>query len=179
MLRKKNAWGLAAPACFLMSFTFGFADVNTPQPVPTEPPAPPSGLQCTKLIGPRPGLQCINRNSESGTIVTTRHLPAWGVNAGLVVVDMCRVPIEMLPTGAVFQPLVRPLTEQERELSSEPLPDSCIRRFCTDKIKEFSIMLNVAPIPIGGSVVLGLEFGFKSSSFQVLCETFAGAGEEI
>lgn len=135
-------------------------------------------IECSELPHVRPGMECVNTGGEEATRVTIRHMPPWGPNAGLVLVDMCPVPVEeikcknsddekCLEIAAHPVSLAR-LPEQDK--IPEEVPFGCFRRYCTDRIREFAISVQGSMIPIGPWFALGLTIGFEFSTFRIQCE---------
>jgi hypothetical protein len=114
-------------------------------------------------------LECENSN-EKGTRLSIRHIPAWGPNAGYVLVDMCdakRTPDEN--KIAILQ-----LNKNEPPTET---PARCVRRYCSDAVHEFGVSIAATPIPIGFDFFLGVALAFKHSQFEIQCRTLHGTEE--
>ncbi len=138
-----------------------------------------ASIQCNATPGVRSGLSCLNR-AENGATLTIRHIPAWGPNAGYVLVDMCpgeRIPmttgtIVKLPTGTSEKhPVVKGGQLPADTPITQELPPECMRRYCTDDVHEFALRIEATPIPIGFDLFLGVSLAFKQSRFEIQCET--------
>lgn len=105
-------------------------------------------------------------------MITTRHMPSWGPNAGMMLIDIC--PRQLDEEGSELSDglTVRPLSEREMQIVPSYPGTSCLRRLCTEKIREFAISVHASPIWIGSSVFLGVELGFANSRFTLECGNF-------
>jgi hypothetical protein len=143
-----------------------------------------ASIQCNATPGAHSGLSCLNSGGNGATL-TIRHVPAWGPNAGYVLVDMCpgeNIPpttgtVVQLPTGTVGQhPVVKGVQlPPNTPITKEP-PAECVRRYCTDDVREFALRIEATPIPIGFDLFLGLSLAFKESRFEIQCETLREQG---
>lgn len=141
-----------------------------------------ASISCNTVPGVRAGMSCTN-GGENGTTLTVRHVPAWGPNAGYVLVDMC--PGETTPTG-IDHPSQKTVIGQDEvvittqlppktPISQEP-PQECLRRYCTDDVSEFAVRVAATPIPIGFDFFLGIAIAFRHSKFEITCETVRQPG---
>ena len=118
---------------------------------------------------PLANIYCANSGGNAEVIF--RKMPAWGPNAGLVIVDMCR-----LQNKGSFPDLNGSLPYAWRQLSLNEtidwtLPDpKCVRRWCTDRLEYFRFAIDGLPIPFS-SAIIGLSFAIENSDFEVRCET--------
>jgi hypothetical protein len=136
-----------------------------------------ASVTCATTNGVRSGWLCSNADS-GGTTIAVRHIPAWGANSGVVIVDMCPSAVGKDQSGIPVTDgtvSVRKIEKESPGAQSDSL--GCLRRTCTDDVSEFAIRVSAVPIPIGFDLFLGVVIGFKNSQFEVNCKTFGAVGE--
>ena len=126
------------------------------------------------------GLTCQSTGAGGHTEVLFRRVPAWGFNAGLVLVDMCRISGDLIKDqqatpGQIQVPgqsniVVKNIPNGAAQKQVDLNRKTCLRRYCTDEYHTFSFLIDGAPIPILPSVALAISIGFSKSSFEVKCQ---------
>ena len=106
-------------------------------------------------------LTCTNISGD--TEIVFRRIPAWGHNAGLVIIDICR----QLETPTVSDPSDIFIGESTQ---TEESRRTCIRRYCSDEYQYFGIGISGASIPFGWGALLGLSLYIEKTEFEVVCK---------
>lgn len=124
------------------------------------------------LSAPVPVLICTDQSSSpsgQSAWVTLRKMPAWGTHAGLTIIDLC------LRDDGTSQGGLEP-TLVVNDYLKTPLAGSCKRRYCTDKKKAFSFLLNSFPFPVGWTAIK-FKLGAETQSFSISCDEFRDSAE--
>ena len=126
------------------------------------------------------GLTCKSTGTSGHTEVLFRRVPAWGFNAGIVLVDMCRVPGDLTKVGqdspikgdaqGQGNVIVKKIPIVDAQKQVDLNRKTCLRRYCTDEFHAFSFLLDGAPIPLPPAAALAISIGFSKSSFEVKCQ---------
>lgn len=123
-----------------------------------------------QTAAPVPVLTCSDAGSSTqpqSAWVTLRKMPAWGTHAGLTIIDLCLR--ENTNSGGVKSSVLSvdaPANELKNLMSG-----NCKRRFCTDKRKAFSFLLNSFPFPVGWTSI-SFQLGIQTQSFSITCDEF-------
>ncbi|MEY3904023.1 MAG: hypothetical protein RL189_3329 [Pseudomonadota bacterium] len=133
-------------------------------------PALADGLNC-RHVGDSalPSLVCSDEsNSDSDKVawVSLRTMPRWGIHAGLTVIDLCMVPRS---SGAQSDDIVLQNDDVKLKSFQSGSGKSCERRYCTDVRRDFSLLINSVPIPIGWTAV-SFWLGYRNHDFSIRCD---------
>lgn len=123
-----------------------------------------------QLSAPVPILSCTDQNSAGtgqSAWVTLRKMPAWGTHAGLTIVDLCLKDELNSDDGRIPKLAVDAPPDDLKKVTT----GNCKRRYCTDKKKAFSFLMNSFPFPIGWTAI-SFQLGFQTQSFSISCDEF-------
>jgi hypothetical protein len=123
-----------------------------------------------QAAAPVPVLTCSDSGSSDqphSAWVTLRKMPAWGTHAGLTIIDLC---LKDNDSSGVGKLPVLSVDAPANELKSL-LSGNCKRRYCTDKKKAFSFLLNSFPFPVGWTAI-SFQLGIQTQSFSITCDEF-------
>lgn len=133
-------------------------------------PALADGFTCRHAVGGAPpSLVCSNEldtGSDKVAWVSLRTMPRWGIHAGLTVIDFCLVPRSVKDNSHDI--LVHDDNVHSKILQSGSL-QSCERRYCTDVRRDFSLLINSVPIPVGWTAV-SFWLGHRFHDFSIRCD---------
>lgn len=140
-----------------------------------------ASIVCQDSQMPVPGMTCGTTGTGGFTEVTFRKVPSWGGHAGMVLIDMCRIPDPVLQKpfepGKEYYVETKDGGDNSKVVQSEP-GLGCIRRYCTEDINHFSFFLSGVPIPIGPAFSLAISVGFSKTSFEIRCKNIGRDGGE-
>ncbi|MEN9809441.1 MAG: hypothetical protein RLZZ488_1008 [Pseudomonadota bacterium] len=132
-------------------------------------PALADSLSCRHVgEGVPPSLVCSDESdagSDKVALVSLRTMPRWGIHAGLTVIDLCLVPRSFDSPSADLV-LIDDLKLKAFQSASIK---SCERRYCTDVRRDFSLLINSVPIPIGWTAV-SFWLGYRNHEFSIRCD---------
>lgn len=138
-------------------------------------------LQCSETLAPNAAIgtiSCVNQNRLSEVIF--RRMPAWGVNAGLVVIDICRtIDPKTHPNIDKSSPYSwQELPAEEQQQNVPLLEPRCLRRWCTDDYSYFNFSVNALAVYIPPNFIAGVSFAISGEHFAVSCQTVSSAARE-
>lgn len=133
-------------------------------------PALADGLSCRHVgDGAPPSLVCSDESdtgSDKIAWVSLRTMPRWGIHAGLTVIDLCLVPRSA--AGKSDDLVWHGDDVKAKPFQSGPMT-TCERRYCTDVRRDFSLLINSVPIPVGWTAVSFL-LGYQHHDFSIRCD---------
>lgn len=123
-----------------------------------------------QVSAPVPVLVCTDqaaRAEDRSAWVTLRKMPAWGTHAGLTIIDLCLKDVKGKDNDAIPKLSVDASADDVKKVTS----GDCKRRYCTDKKRAFSFLINSFPFPVGWTAI-SFQFGLQTQSFSISCDEF-------